>query len=458
MRAGDRVEAITVLRASVGLMPRDPAAAHDLGMALFSDGRFAEAAKSFERSAGLDPGRAVHLIRLATTLERLHDIPGAVSALERAVRIEPRNGEAMVLGAELAIRQGRHAEAADRVRTMPVDQLPAPLAARAWNALGRALEKLGDPDGAFAAHMRSNDTLRGTPEATHALAMPVEQMMRETVTSASPEMFARWASQAPDGEPPIAWLVGMPRSGTTVMEQILAALPGVATNDERARASVVYEALHAMTGAHPRTIIERLDVLKPDQVVELRTMFHAEVARSIGDVKGARLLVDKQPMRVMDAALIQRLFPRSRMIMMVRDPRDVCLSALFQAFNPRPVMSRFLAPDTTGALCAEVMSFWRAVRPWCSFHTLEVRYEDLVKDFEPQTRRIAEFLGAEWSEAVHRFNAAAKARGVRSASNVAVTEGINDRSIGRWRAYRAHLGPILDAVRPVVEMYGYDPD
>jgi hypothetical protein len=93
-----------------------------------------------------------------------------------------------------------------------------------------------------------------------------------------------------------------------------------------------------------------------------------------------------------------------------------------------------------------------------TFGTFEVRYEELVRGFEAQTRRIAGFAGLEWTDAVYRFDDAARSRTVRSASYTAVTQGINDRSIGRWRAYRAHLGPVLDAVRPVVEAYGYDPD
>ena len=458
LRSGNRGEAVTTLRAAIGLLPRDPGPAHDLGVALFSDGQFAEAARAFERSAALDPSRALHQIRLATARERLHDIPGALRALGLALSMEPSNPEAIALSVELLVREGKHAECAERAGALDLSRFPPHLAARVWNAQGRSLERLGDFDGAFAAIMRSNDTLRNTPEARAALASPVEGLMRETLAGATPEMFARWRDAAPESEPPMVWLVGMPRSGTTVMEQVLAMAPGVATNDERARASVVYEALFRMTGAEPRTVIERLDALSPEQVRELRALFHAEVVRSVGEATGAAVVIDKQPMRVMDAALIQRLLPRSKMIMMVRDPRDVCLSALFQAFNPRPVMSRFMAPDLAGRLCAEVMGFWRTVQPWVSFQTLEVRYEDLVRDFEPQTRRIAAFIGVPWTEAMHRFDDAARTRAVRSASYTAVTQGINDKSIGRWRSYRAHLGPVLAAVAPVVAAYGYDPD
>jgi len=231
-----------------------------------------------------------------------------------------------------------------------------------------------------------------------------------------------------------------------------------------ANPAVVLEDIERRTpGSLARNLTDVLDEIPADRLGPYRQMFWEEIVRRMpgykaGGPNAGITAIDKQPMRLLDIGIVQRLFPRARMVVMIRDPRDVCLSALFQNFDPNPAMARFLKVETTGRFYAEVMSFWLEMRGMITMPWMEIRYEELVRDFERVTKKLAAFLGVEWTEAVNRFDEAARNRAVTSASYNAVTEKINDRSMGRWKAYRHHLGPVIEAVRPIVSAYGYEPD
>lgn len=450
-------DAVAMLTRASALAPKDAVIHHDLGTALFRDGEFARAAERFERANALDPKNAVHLVSLAFARERMRDRAGAMAAAESALALDPSNGSAMVVVADELVRSGRAEEAIAMAGRALATPLPGRMEARAHHVQGRALERLGRHDEAFAAHMRCNEAVRVRAGGQAALEKPIERLMRDVRREGLAEVFQRWAAEAPSNTPDPVFLCGFPRSGTTVVEQIIGMLPGVATNDEQAHAGLVLrEMQRARPGMLDGDLVEAFDRLTAQEVERHRAMFWAQIVERMPGRGAGVVAIDKQPLRLMDLVLVQRLFPRARMIVMVRDPRDVCLSALFQNFDPNPAMARFLTVETTGAFYAEVMSFWLEMRGIVTMPWLEVEYGALVRDLAGQSRRIAGFLGVEWTADVARFHEAAGGRAVTSASYNAVTEAINDRSVGRWRKYAAHLGPVIEAVRPIVKAYGYE--
>jgi Flp pilus assembly protein TadD len=452
-------EAVELLRRAAGLMPNSAMAHHDLGMALFRDGEYALAAGSFERSHALEPGAPIHLVHLALARERMRDAPGARAAAEAALALDPASGPAMIVVGECVLREGQAEEAIALAERALATPLAGRMEARAHHLIGLARERQGDHDGAFGAHMRCNEVVLERAGGRAALAVPIERSMRNLGREGLAERFARWSAEAPANTPDPVFLCGFPRSGTTLVEQVISVMPGMATNDEQANAgAVISEFEKRRPGALAGDLARALDKLPRDVVAAGRRVFWDEIVRRMPGYRAGVTAIDKQPMRIMDIGVVHRVFPRARMVVMVRDPRDVCLSALFQNFDPNPAMARFLTVETTGRFYAEVMEFWLEMRGIVAMPWIEVRYEDLVREFERETRRIAEFLGVPWTDAVFRFDRAARSRAVTTASYNAVSEGINDRSIGRWCAYRAHLGPVMERVGPLVSALGYSAD
>jgi hypothetical protein len=254
------------------------------------------------------------------------------------------------------------------------------------------------------------------------------------------------------------FLVGFPRSGTTMTENVLGALPGTITTDEEPVLTSVMQLAAKMAGSPAAPdMIAAFDRLSHEQLDELRAEYWRSVARLVSpDAAKAPLLVDKAPLRFIHSVFLSLLFPKSRMIFVVRDPRDCCLSCFFQDFAISASLVQFLTLETTGDTYAEVMTFWMRARTKIRIPFLEVRYEDLVTDFEPNARKLVEFIGREWSDDILRFNEKVGGRAIRTPSYRSVTEKVNTRAIGKWSKYESHLGPLIERVRPFLEPLGYE--
>jgi hypothetical protein len=176
----------------------------------------------------------------------------------------------------------------------------------------------------------------------------------------------------------------------------------------------------------------------------------------IGQPIGDRLLLDKNPALTPDIAAICRILPETQFLIMLRDPRDVCLSCFMQ---PAPVI-----PDTVPWLSLEetikhyvlLANFWLSLKPCLGSAALEVRYEDLVDDLEGGARRALEFLGVSWDERVLRFNEHAQSQTVRSPTYAEVTRPIFKTAIGRWRHYQKYFEPHLEQLAPTLRALGYE--
>lgn len=461
LRASRQRDAAPLLRRAVDLEPTSTKALQALAVALIRDAQFAEAARCFDRLTELEPNRVEHLVHMAEALERLRDLPAARAAIARALEIDPRSASALAILAQHTLRDGDPRAAIEIAERAIAGATKPRVIARSHHLIGRALDMLGDHAGTFAAHMRANAVNLELLNGPAALTSPIEWRMRSPGRTGLAARFAAWAATAPTNTPDPIFLCGFPRSGTTLMEQIVGMLPDLMTNDEQGHSAVVFQAMERDDpGCLTRDLAATLDAMPADRIARYRAMFWNEIIHRIpGWREGVGMIaVDKQPLRLMDAVLIQRLFPRARMIVMIRDPRDVCLSALFQDFDLNPYMARFLDVEAAGGFHAEVMEFWLEMRQIITMPWIEVQYRNLVRTFEAETARVAEFLDVSWSGSVHEFDRAAQSRAVSSASFLSVTRKLDESSIGRWRDYREHLDPILKVVRPIVDAFGYDQD
>lgn len=461
---GNRAQAIEFLARAVALRPEEGAWHFDLAQLLEARQDLAGAFVSYVNAEHLDPSDARAPGRIAMLARRLRDYDASRAAAGRALALEPNQPRALLALSDDAADAGRLEEAEDLARRVAETCRSQIFKAMAWHRIGRIHERAGRHAEAFAAHTRANEIKASTKTATKAINTPILPF-EPSLNYA--ERYKAWARERyDDGIPAPVVLCGFVRCGTTMVEQMLAAHPRIATSDEMPLFAPVRAQLEKMwklqsqvnAGADP------LESLTEGQVRKLRGVYRGVLEHSAGE--GGALgvappegvvLVDKHALRTLDLGLLNRLFPEARVIFMVRDPRDVCLSAFTQDFVVNATMARFLSMETTVRFYERVMRFWLALREMLTIDVLEVRYEDLVRDFGTWGPRIVEFAGVEWEESVGRFHDMARERAVRTASYRAVTEPLNDRSIGRWKNYREQLAPVLERLEPYVEAFGYEP-
>ncbi|HTB47436.1 MAG TPA: sulfotransferase, partial [Acetobacteraceae bacterium] len=233
----------------------------------------------------------------------------------------------------------------------------------------------------------------------------------------------------PSEEP--VFIVGMPRSGTSLVEQISASHKLVFGAGEQTEMFAILTALEFENGNHHPALWNRTSVRR-------EAMAYVQHLRELGG--GAVRVIDKQPDNILCLGHIAVLFPRARIVVCRRDPRDVSLSCFFQHFRDGPlVWTDDLADCAFRAREIERLTeHWRTVLP---IPVLEVQYETLVANLETESRRLIDFLGLEWDPACLAFHETQ--RTVMTASHWQVRQPIYARSAGRWRHYRNHLGPML---------------
>ena len=167
-------------------------------------------------------------------------------------------------------------------------------------------------------------------------------------------------------------------------------------------------------------------------------------------------MVDKNPSLTVRFPFIGKIFPETRFIVALRDPRDVCLSCFMQNLPVNPVSSSYLTLERTVAEYVTVLGFWIAIRHKMAAPWLEVRYEDIVADLESVARRTLGFLELPWDDRVLAFNRHAKSKLVRSPTYADVGRPIYKTSRGRWRNYQKYLEPHLARLKPFAEAFGYE--
>ena len=316
------------------------------------------------------------------------------------------------------------------------------------------LDKLGEYDAAFEAFEKAGMESAATREAMAIDRSVSFNLVDAYKAVATPELLSKWTRETvDDGLPRPFFLVGFPRSGTTLTEQIMAAHPDVVTADEKAILRATKSEMS--TWFSEENVPGMLAQLDRDDIGRIRSTYwkHAEsiMHMSLAD----KTFVDKLPLNIVDMPLINVVFPDARIIVALRDPRDVCLSCFMQRFGLNTAMINFLAWEQTAAYYAKVMDLWLHMRDIVTLDFIEVRYEDTVEEFENQARRLLDFLGVAWDDCVLDFHEKARKRFVSTPSFNAVSERIHRRAAGRWRNYKTQVQRISDTLTPFITAFGY---
>ena len=273
--------------------------------------------------------------------------------------------------------------------------------------------------------------------------------MVDTITAAD---FQRWARAAPSLPlRRVALLTGFPRSGTTLLEQVLAAHPDLISSEERDfLAKECFPSLQAAIGPHA-SVQDVLDNAAPQRLRVQRQRYFQAMEWLLGEPIGQRLHLDKNPAYNLAIPIMLRLFPETRLLVALRDPRDVVISCYLRYLPLNPVSVRFLTLERTVERYLLDMQAWLKFRdmvqvPWC-----EVRYEDAVADLPSQARRMLQTLRLNWDEQVLHYRDRARTRPVNSPTYVEVAKPVYATSIGRWQKYAKYLEPYLGQLDPYID-------
>jgi Flp pilus assembly protein TadD len=484
MQGGDNQAALPLLLRARELAPRHADLLNALGICLTRLGRPHDAVEAFDTALTIAP-KAVHLhMGRALALEDLSELDAARAGFEQALALDGAQSGALSRLAVLAGQRGDAAKARElAMRALAIDprdqaasialaeaalqQKDIPAAEQVVAALSQhpglgvvnrafALSLAGDvldaqdrKEEAFVAYAQSKQILRDAyaPEMAN-----VESVRAREVRLA--EYFRRadraaWRVTAPPSERVHVFLLGFPRSGTTLLGQVLASHPQVETMEERTCLMDSAREFFGSDGA-----LDRLAALSEGELDQWRTRYWQRAAES-GMVPSKPVFVDKMPLNAVFLPLIAKLFPDARILFALRDPRDVVLSCFRRRFGMNAGMYEFTRLDTTATYYGAVMRLMQVYSEKLSLATFQARHENLVADFAGEGERLCEFLGISYRDEMRDFAMRAQTRNIDTPSGAQVARGLSQEGVAGWRRYARQLEPVFPVLAPFVDRFGY---
>jgi tetratricopeptide (TPR) repeat protein len=351
----------------------------------------------FERAVQADPASVEARLSLAAWYERERRLEDAWLSVEACLANHPQSTQALCLRAQLLHRKGLNMEAETLLRDLLKRDSPDPnVKISSRHLLASVLDQLGQYSEALQWLSESKRLLRQTANVTKMEEDydRADRSRRELLGTMAPETVRRWRAEPSPASPPnqLALLGGHPRSGTTLLEQILGAHPSIVAIDEsEAFVQEVWHKLAPMQATRAPSIGE-LDSLPAAQRECMRERYFKSLLRGLDAPPQDRLLIDKNPSPTAALHLWLRVFPELKVIIAVRDPRDVVISCFFQNLMLTPTNANFLSLERTVKHYADLMDVWLRMRELGGFQWIETRYEDLVDNTEAEARRVTELF------------------------------------------------------------------
>jgi tetratricopeptide (TPR) repeat protein len=485
-------EALGLLKRASAAAPRDPQVLNSIGLCLKAVGQMNEALQAFDAALEINPRMASAHFNRGILLQDLKYPKAAKAAYEQAAALDPNYLDALSSIAWLDAQAGDTVSAreySDRVLMrapahvgarmvlasidLQEGQLDAADARLSVLAAQSGLEDidravvlgltgdLRDAQGSFAqafeAYRESNELLR----AMNAAQFDAPTATKPLEQARSLIAWFEAADREPWGDAPAAppqdsdpkrhvFLVGFPRSGTTLLENVLAAHPDVVSLEERN----CLDSASATYFTSPEGL-ERLARIGPADAGQQREIYWSKV-REFGVEPGGRVFIDKMPLASVALPLVAKLFPGALILFARRDPRDVVLSCFRRRFGMNPSMYQLLTLEGAAAYYDSVMRLSELYRELLPLPQHLLRYESLVDDFEGTARAACDFLGLRWDPALFDFAAKARSRGIWTPSAAQVARGLNREGQGAWRRYEEQMAPVLPLLEPWVRRFGYD--
>lgn len=450
-------EALKQFDALLELNPALPFAHAGRGNALLAMGEIGRAEQSFHRAIELDPDHGIALAGLAHIASSRGVYSEARAWAEKSLAQVPGFPDAVMSLASAELGQRQKLEAESRIRALLTDSRISPLErAYANGLLGDILDAQDRRKEAILAYTACNEELQRQYAQSFRDQLDALEYVRSMTRLFEGSESADWKPRLPLAQDRSCalghvFLLGFPRSGTTLLEVILEGHPDVVSLEEKE--SLIDSVNEFMR--RPEDLVRLQHA--PSAVLEsLRAAYWQRVAGEGIDVSG-KIFIDKHPFNSLKLPLIAKLFPDAKILFACRDPRDIVLSCFRRRFRMCAPIYQLLTLDGAARYYDAVMTLLLRVMNVFAFNTCLVRHEDLVTGFAREMKRVCSFIELEWAPAMGDFALRTKDRAVLTPSTAQLVRGLNTEGIGQWRRYREYLEPVFPLLEPWIKRFYYDP-
>lgn len=455
----DFVQANQAYQRARELAPNHAALLGAIGQQYLGLRQLDDARACFEQALGAAPDQVDAHINLAVWFEKERRLEEAWDCVEACRRQHPRDDQVRYFRAFLLHRRQQPGAAETELRDLIRDGPRYPYVKyAARHLLGVVLDQLGHYEEALKWLREAKAQVRLITD-TRQLERhydAADRQRRALLAQLTPAHLRRWRAEAPAtvDRQQMAFLGGHPRSGTTLLEQVLDAHPDVLAFDEPT--AFTQEIANPLTlGAGALFSQAALDALPAARRADLRQRYRKSLLREIPGEPAARVLLDKNPSPTMSLNLWLRVYPELKVIIALRDPRDVIISCFFLNIMLNATNVNFLSLERTVKHYADLMDVWLRLRELGGFDWIETRYEDVVANLSEEGRRVTAFLGLTWHPDQARYHETARRKVLYAPTYHDVTQPVYRRAMGRWQHYAAALEPLQSRLAPFCRAFGY---
>ncbi|HKX56241.1 MAG TPA: sulfotransferase [Xanthomonadales bacterium] len=438
---GNYQQAVAPLRAAVAEKILEIEARYELAQVLTRLRQTEQAIEQYQLLLALQPAHGNARANLAFLLERANRLAEAQQMADQVLQAEPENFLARLTQGTLQRRKGLLQQAQQTFERI-LQQALSPLNhSIVLNQLGQCLLAQQQYPQAFQRFEKGNALLRSqhphgqaTDSGSYGLATiaRLQNWLDQHPPASWPMQSQKMGQVQNDAQLTPVFMVGFPRSGTTLMDQALSAHPQVEVLEEHEFLDTVRRNWVDGEG------LQKLPGMSQPELLAAR-QYYLDALTARRKSPGKPVVVDKLPLNLVYLFLIHRLFPDARILFMLRDPRDACLSCYFQSFELQGAMPYFLDLQQTADYYDAVMSLARQSLALISNPVYLQRYESLVEEFEAGMHSVVQFLGLSWNEEILHYRQKAQQKIIDTPSYQQVTQPLYREAIGRWRHFPAQV-------------------
>lgn len=444
--------AVTAYQNALQVKPDCAEAYCNLGNVLLKTGKIDEAVAAYYKAINIKPDFDMAYANLASLYEITNNQCESQKHVENALKINPLNPSANRIAATILRREEKISEALEKLTAVPIPIEHNGIAMDIHSELGKLHDRANNFDKAFHHFTMANLLQQQSAEGLRTNKNRYLSLISKIRTSFPEEGVNSWTSLdvGSRNDTPV-FLVGFPRSGTTLLDQILDSHPMIQVMEEKPIVDEIISTMATTQEGYPLCIA----ALTEKEVDKLRTEYLIRLNNYIERKPGC-LLVDKLPLNIVHCGLIYRIFPDSKIVLAIRHPYDVCLSNFMQSYVLNDAMANFSSITDASYLYDRVMGLWQQYTQLLPLNYHTVKYEALVENFEFEVRNLLDFLSVGWDDSVSSFSSHALTRKkINTPSYNQVTESIYNRAKYRWTRYEKYMEPVKGILKPYIEYFGY---
>ena len=448
-------KAINSFKETIKRNPGHASAFFNLGNTYLGLNQATEATEAFEHAVKIDKSFTDAWIHLGDCYEKSNNLDEAQRCLDHLLNLDSQNLAAKTFEAKLLRRKGKFNQALEVLQAITIPKEDLETATRIHYELGRVYDRIGNADNAFLHFQQANQFQLQTTRVQKSL---VDKNVFLNFVKKSHDIYSNTPLRSPvKGESnenidyPI-FLIGFPRSGTTLVGQILDSHPELQVMVERPVIDSIVKSLKTTSQGDYHTAVATMTQGRKEEL----QVHYFHLADQFITRKSGNKIIDQHPLNIVNIDLIQQIFPHAKIILVVRHPYDVCLSCLMQHFELNDAMANFTSLEDAAILYSEVMNLWHQYEKILHPHCTMIKYENLVKNPEGEIKKLLEFIGVAWSNEVlaHHAHTNQQTR-INTPSYHQVIEPIYDRAAYRWKRYEKYFSKAASLLEPYIDLFGY---